>query len=72
MPQDTLADGEAAPAHDSASADSPAALPVAAAVARALMAREAPDPEGTPDPETQALVGRLLDAQADSESPRSV
>lgn len=58
---------EAAHASGATSADG-APLPVAAAVARALVAREAPETEDAPDPDTQALVGRLLD----SESTRSV
>lgn len=59
--------GETAHTSGAASTDG-SALPVAAAVARALVAREAPDTEDAPDPDTQALVGRLLD----SESTRSV
>lgn len=59
---------EAVRACGATSADGCPALPVAAAVARALVAREAPEAEDTPDPDTQALVGRLLD----SESTRSV
>ncbi|MGN6668152.1 MAG: hypothetical protein ACTHKH_14480 [Trinickia sp.] len=66
---DHKADHKAARACGSPIADGPAAaLPVAAAVARALVASEAAEPEHAADPETQALVGRLLD----SESTRSV
>ncbi|MGN6653578.1 hypothetical protein [Trinickia sp.] len=66
---DHEANHKAARACGSPIADGPAAaLPVAAAVARALVASEAAEPEHAADPETQALVGRLLD----SESTRSV
>ena len=41
-------------------ADNETVLPVAAAVARALVAQDAAQMEDIPDPETQALVGRLL------------
>ncbi len=66
--QGALADDQAAGARGPANPDGPAGLPVAAAVARLLMADEAAEVEDTPDPETLALVGRLLD----SGSPSSV
>jgi hypothetical protein len=69
----TFADAEPASACGSANADDAdgaegvggsAAVPVAAAVARALVAQEAAEPEDTPDPEMQALVSRLLDSES--------
>lgn len=60
----TPAPGEAVHPDDTAAADGAAALPVAAAVARALVAQDAAQLEDGPDPETQALVGRLLGSES--------
>lgn len=62
------APGEAVRPAETAAGDSETVLPVAAAVARALVAQDAAQTEDIPDPETQALVGRLLG----SEPPGSV
>lgn len=53
---------------ETAAVDNDTVLPVAAAVARALVAQDAAPMKDVPDPETQALVGRLLG----SEPPGSV
>lgn len=65
--------GRAAPApgesvRPAEAGDNDTVLPVAAAVARALVAQDAAQMADVPDPETQALVGRLLG----SEPPGSV
>lgn len=57
------APGEAVHPADTAAADDDTVLPVAAAVARALVAQDAAQMEDGPDPETQALVGRLLGSE---------
>lgn len=57
------APGEAVRPGDAAAVDGDTVLPVAAAVARALVAQDAAQMEDVPDPETQALVGRLLGSE---------